>query len=47
MCMKKKIPFAVFIISAFMLWGCYPNGPEYYEELDVVSGEAGDTDHRV
>jgi hypothetical protein len=34
--MKKKIPFAVFIISAFMLWGCYPNGPEYYEELDVV-----------
>jgi hypothetical protein len=34
--MKRKILSLVTIFSAFLLWGCYPNGPDYVEELDVV-----------
>jgi len=28
--------FLVVILSATLLWGCYPAGPEYTEDLDVV-----------
>jgi hypothetical protein len=31
--MKK---FLLTAIPALLLWGCYPAGPEYYEDLDVV-----------
>jgi len=34
--MKKKISFVLIVVSAFLLWGCYPQGPEYVEDLDVV-----------
>jgi hypothetical protein len=34
--MKRKILSLVTIFSVFLLWGCYPNGPDYIEELDVV-----------
>ncbi|MBL7845668.1 MAG: DUF4136 domain-containing protein [Cyclobacteriaceae bacterium] len=30
----KKLLFAA--LPALLLWGCYPAGPEYYEDLDVV-----------
>ncbi|MFN3841496.1 MAG: DUF4136 domain-containing protein [Cyclobacteriaceae bacterium] len=31
--MKK---FLFTALPALLLWGCYPAGPEYYEDLDVV-----------
>lgn len=34
--MKLKIPVILFMLGAFSLWGCYPAGPDYYEDLDVV-----------
>jgi hypothetical protein len=34
--MKKKIPLLVSIFTALFLWGCYPHGAEYAEEMDVV-----------
>jgi hypothetical protein len=34
--MKKRFSFFIFIISTFLLWGCYPQGPDYIEEMDVV-----------
>jgi hypothetical protein len=34
--MKKRISAILFIISVFLLWGCYPQGPDYIEEMDVV-----------
>ncbi|MDZ7635177.1 MAG: DUF4136 domain-containing protein [Bacteroidales bacterium] len=34
--MKKGISFVLFILSIIILWGCYPQGPEYVEDLDVV-----------
>jgi hypothetical protein len=34
--MKKRISFIVFTISVFLFWGCYPQGPDYIEEMDVV-----------
>jgi hypothetical protein len=34
--MKRKILKISFILSGFLLWGCYPQGPDYAEELDVV-----------
>jgi hypothetical protein len=34
--MKKRISSVLFIISMFALWGCYPHGPDYVEEMDVV-----------
>ena len=30
----RKLIFAV--VPALMLWGCYPAGPDYVEDLDVV-----------
>ena len=34
--MKNRFSFVLFIIGVFLLWGCYPQGPDYAEELDVV-----------
>jgi hypothetical protein len=34
--MNRRIPFIVFAASVMLLWGCYPQGPDYIEELDVV-----------
>ncbi len=34
--MKKRSLFIVFTISLLLAWGCYPQGPDYAEELDVV-----------
>ena len=34
--MKKGIPIVVAILGIFLLWGCYPQGPDYIEEMDVV-----------
>jgi hypothetical protein len=34
--MKEKTFSLVFILSGLFLWGCYPDGPTYTEELDVV-----------
>ena len=34
--MKRRILFALFTFSLFLLWGCYPGGPDYAEEMDVV-----------
>lgn len=33
--MKRGIKFLLFSISMGLLWGCYPGGPDYYEELDI------------
>jgi len=41
--MKKRIYFYVFIISALLLSGCYPGGPDYIEEMDVVLTKHNDT----
>jgi hypothetical protein len=34
--MRKKIFSLVVILSGLFLWGCYPNGPSYTEDLDIV-----------
>jgi len=34
--MKRKIQIIIGFLSALLLAGCYPNGPDYAEELDVV-----------
>jgi len=34
--MKKRIFSLVSILSGLLLWGCYPEGPTYTEDLDVV-----------
>jgi hypothetical protein len=34
--MKKRISIFLIVTSAFLLGGCYPDGPEYVEDLDVV-----------
>lgn len=34
--MKRRIPIFTFIAGMFLLWGCYPQGPDYAEEMDVV-----------
>jgi|WetSurSiteA1Bulk_404760.scaffolds.fasta_scaffold00927_9 hypothetical protein len=41
--MKKRILTVVTIFSVFLLWGCYPQGPDYVEELDVVVTYHNDT----
>jgi len=33
--MKRGIKFVLFSMGMVLLWGCYPGGPDYYEELDV------------
>jgi hypothetical protein len=34
--MKRKILKVSFILTGLLLWGCYPHGPEYAEDMDVV-----------
>jgi hypothetical protein len=34
--MKRRIPFALLTAALLFLWGCYPGGPDYAEEMDVV-----------
>ena len=34
--MRKRIFSLAAILSGLFLWGCYPNGPSYTEDLDVV-----------
>jgi hypothetical protein len=34
--MKKVFKLFLFFTGLLFLWGCYPQGPESYEELDVV-----------
>ncbi len=41
--MKRKILICVGFFSALLLSGCYPDGPDYVEELDVVLTYHNDT----
>lgn len=41
--MKRNLSFIVFISSIFLLTGCYPDGPDYIEEMDVVLAKHNDT----
>jgi len=41
--MKRKILIIVGFFSALLLAGCYPDGPDYAEELDVVLTYHNDT----
>jgi hypothetical protein len=34
--MKKRTFLILTVLSGFLLWGCYPGGAEYTEDLDVV-----------
>jgi len=34
--MKNGILYVFILFSIFLLWGCYPQGPDYAEEMDVV-----------
>jgi Domain of unknown function (DUF4136) len=34
--MKKKIYGLLAVISGLFLWGCYPQGADYIEDMDVV-----------
>jgi len=34
--MKHKLISLVLFASLGLLWGCYPEGPEYVDELDIV-----------
>jgi hypothetical protein len=34
--MKRGIKLVLFLTGAFLLWGCYPNGPDYIEDMDIV-----------
>jgi hypothetical protein len=34
--MKRKFLLLAVIASLSFLWGCYPDGAEYYEETDIV-----------
>lgn len=34
--MKRRISFAFLTIGLLVLWGCYPGGPDYAEEMDIV-----------
>ena len=34
--MRKKIFSLVAILGGLLLWGCYPNGPTYTDDLDLV-----------
>ena len=41
--MKRKISIILSIMIAFLLGGCYPDGPDYIEEMDVVLTKHNDT----
>jgi hypothetical protein len=34
--MKRGIRLFLIFVSVALLWGCYPNGPDYVEEMDIV-----------
>jgi hypothetical protein len=34
--MKKRIIPIITVLSGMLLWGCYPDGPEYTEDMDVA-----------
>jgi hypothetical protein len=34
--MKTRLTLMALLAGMFFLWGCYPGGPEYAEEMDVV-----------
>lgn len=34
--MKRGIRLFLFLTGVILLWGCYPNGPDYIEEMDIV-----------
>jgi hypothetical protein len=34
--MKRGFKFLLFAAALALLWGCYPQGPDYAEEMDVV-----------
>jgi hypothetical protein len=34
--MKRKFLSLAIIVSLAFLWGCYPDGAEYYDETDIV-----------
>ena len=34
--MRKKIFSIVAIVGVMLLWGCYPDGPTYEQDLDIV-----------
>jgi hypothetical protein len=34
--MKRKISIVLLTLGIAMLWGCYPGGPDYAEEMDIV-----------
>jgi len=41
--MKNGILSVLALFSIFLLWGCYPQGPDYAEEMDVVLTYHNDT----
>jgi hypothetical protein len=41
--MRQKILVMAMIAGLSILWGCYPDGAEYYEETDVVYTNYDDT----
>jgi hypothetical protein len=41
--MKRGFLFLLCLTSLFILWGCYPQGPDYAEEMDVVLTYHNDT----
>jgi hypothetical protein len=34
--MKRGIRLFLIFTAVALLWGCYPNGPDYIEEMDIV-----------
>jgi len=41
--MKKQFLTLFIILSGLLLWGCYPEGAEYVEDVDVVMTNYNDT----
>lgn len=41
--MKRRISIAVVTTSILLLWGCYPGGPDYAEDMDVVLTKHNDS----
>ena len=41
--MKKRISVALLTLSILLLWGCYPGGPDYAEDMDIVLTKHNDS----
>jgi len=41
--MKRKISTALIIIGILLIAGCYPGGPDYAEEMDIVMTKHNDS----